>query len=106
MRVIKVAAAQMGPIQRSDGRQAAVRRMLALMDEAKAGGADLICLNPAGCVSDEQPCARASDCCSLGCVKGICGEPACAPAGGSCANDGDCCDGACMAGACAAAGAG
>jgi predicted amidohydrolase len=42
MRVINVAAAQMGPIQRAEGRQAVVRRMLALMDEAKAGGADLI----------------------------------------------------------------
>jgi predicted amidohydrolase len=42
MRVINVAAAQMGPIQRSDSREAVVRRMLALMDEAKARGADLI----------------------------------------------------------------
>src|SRR5882724_12458932 len=42
MRVINVAAAQMGPIQRSDSRQVVVPRMLALMDEAKARGADLI----------------------------------------------------------------
>src|SRR5712692_5391113 len=42
MRVINVAAAQMGPIQRADGREVVVKRMLALMDEAKAGGADLI----------------------------------------------------------------
>src|ERR1700731_4582566 len=42
MRVINVAAAQMGPIQRSDSRQTVIPRMLALMDEAKAGGADLI----------------------------------------------------------------
>src|SRR6202051_1198253 len=42
MRVINVAAAQMGPIQRSDSRQTVVPRMLALMDEAKAKGADLI----------------------------------------------------------------
>jgi predicted amidohydrolase len=42
MRIIKVAAAQMGPIQRSDSRQVVVPRMLALMDEAKARGADLI----------------------------------------------------------------
>src|SRR3979411_655672 len=42
MRVINVAAAQMGPIQRADSREAVVKRMLALMDEAKAGGADLI----------------------------------------------------------------
>jgi N-carbamoyl-D-amino-acid hydrolase len=42
MRVINVAAAQMGPIQRADGREAVVTRMLALMDEAKRKGADLI----------------------------------------------------------------
>jgi len=42
MRVINVAAAQMGPIQRSDSRQTVIPRMLVLMDEAKARGADLI----------------------------------------------------------------
>src|SRR6202790_3244198 len=42
MRVINVAAAQMGPIQRADSRKVVVKRMLALMDEAKARGADLI----------------------------------------------------------------
>ncbi|SDH11962.1 Predicted amidohydrolase [Bradyrhizobium sp. Rc2d] len=42
MRMINVAAAQMGPIQRAEGRDVVVRRMLALMDEAKAEGADLI----------------------------------------------------------------
>lgn len=42
MRVINVAAAQMGPIQRADSREAVVARMMALMDEAKAKGADLI----------------------------------------------------------------
>ena len=42
MRVINVAAAQMGPIQRADSREVVVKRMLALMDKAKAGGADLI----------------------------------------------------------------
>jgi N-carbamoyl-D-amino-acid hydrolase len=42
MREIKVAAAQMGSIQRADGRDVVVKRMLALMDEAKAKGADLI----------------------------------------------------------------
>ena len=42
MRVINVAAAQMGPIQRAESRQAVIPRMLALMDEAKAKGADLI----------------------------------------------------------------
>ncbi|MGJ4942187.1 N-carbamoyl-D-amino-acid hydrolase [Bradyrhizobium sp. HKCCYLS1011] len=42
MRVINVAAAQMGPVQRADSREVVVKRMLALMDEAKAKGADLI----------------------------------------------------------------
>ena len=42
MRVVNVAAAQMGPIQKADSREAVVKRMLALMDEAKAGKADLI----------------------------------------------------------------
>ena len=42
MRVINVAAAQMGPIQRAENREAVVRRMLALLDEAKSKGADLI----------------------------------------------------------------
>ena len=42
MRIINVAAAQMGPIQKADSREAVVKRMIALMDEAKAGGADLI----------------------------------------------------------------
>jgi predicted amidohydrolase len=42
MRLINVAAAQLGPIQRSEGRDVVVGRMLALMDAAKARGADLI----------------------------------------------------------------
>jgi len=42
MRTLTVAAAQMGPIQKSENRAAAVKRMLALMDEAKRTGADLI----------------------------------------------------------------
>ena len=42
MRVINVAAAQLGPIQRAEGRDVVVKRMLALMDEAKGQGADLI----------------------------------------------------------------
>src|SRR5262249_51822427 len=42
MRLVHIAAAQMGPIQRSESRQAVIPRMLALMDEAKARGADLI----------------------------------------------------------------
>jgi predicted amidohydrolase len=42
MRLVTVAAAQMGPIQKADSREAVVGRMLALMDGAKAKGADLI----------------------------------------------------------------
>src|SRR2546423_2540667 len=42
MRVINIAAAQLGPIQKADSREAVVKRMIALMDEAKARGADLI----------------------------------------------------------------
>src|SRR4030081_4067495 len=42
MRIINVAAAQLGPIQKADGREAVVKRMIALIDEAKVRGADLI----------------------------------------------------------------
>src|SRR6187431_1894372 len=42
MRVINLAAAQLGPIQKADNRESVVKRMIALMDEAKAKGADLI----------------------------------------------------------------
>src|SRR6266478_571799 len=42
MRVINIAAAQLGPIQKAESREAVVKRMIALMDEAKARGADLI----------------------------------------------------------------
>ncbi len=42
MREIKVAAAQLGPIQQADTRQAVVARMLDLMQAAKAQGSDLI----------------------------------------------------------------
>jgi predicted amidohydrolase len=41
MRILNVAAAQMGPIQKAESREAVVQRMLALLDEAKAKGADL-----------------------------------------------------------------
>ncbi len=41
-RLITVAAAQLGPIQKSDSREAVVARMLTLMDAAHARGADLI----------------------------------------------------------------
>src|SRR5258707_3237895 len=42
MRVVNVAAAQLGRIQNADSRDAVVKRMIALMGEAKARGADLI----------------------------------------------------------------
>jgi len=42
VRIVTVAAAQMGPIQKADSRAAVVKRMIALMDAAKAKGADLI----------------------------------------------------------------
>ncbi|HUC65625.1 MAG TPA: N-carbamoyl-D-amino-acid hydrolase [Stellaceae bacterium] len=42
MRMIKVAAAQLGPIQRAETRQAVVARMLALLQQAAAQGCDLI----------------------------------------------------------------
>ncbi len=42
MREIVIGAAQMGPIQKADGRQAVVERMIALLDRAKAGGCDLV----------------------------------------------------------------
>ena len=42
MRIVTTAAAQLGPIQRSDSRSVVLERMIALMDEAKAKGADFI----------------------------------------------------------------
>ena len=42
MRMVTVAGAQMGPIQKADSRASVIARMLALMDEAKARGCDLI----------------------------------------------------------------
>jgi predicted amidohydrolase len=41
-RVIRVGAAQMGPIQKVESRQAVVRRMLDLLDQAKALNCDLV----------------------------------------------------------------
>ena len=41
-RIVTVAAAQLGPIQKAESRGSVVARMLALMDQAKAAGADLI----------------------------------------------------------------
>ncbi len=41
-RVITVGAAQMGPIQKAEGREAVVARMLALMAKAHDKGCDLI----------------------------------------------------------------
>ena len=42
MRLVTVAAAQLGPIQRAEPRAAVVARLFKLMDEAKQAGADLI----------------------------------------------------------------
>ena len=42
MRIVTTAAAQMGPIQRADSRNVVVERMIALVDQAKAKGADFI----------------------------------------------------------------
>ncbi len=42
MREIVIGAAQMGPIQKADSRKAVVTRMIELLDQAKAAGADLI----------------------------------------------------------------
>jgi predicted amidohydrolase len=41
-RVIRVGAAQMGPIQKAESRQAVVRRMLDLLDQARAQKCDLV----------------------------------------------------------------
>ena len=47
-RIVIVAAAQLGAIQKADTRQAVVARMLELMDEGKAKGADFIVYPGAG----------------------------------------------------------
>jgi hypothetical protein len=41
-RIVKVAAAQLGPVQRSDGRTAVVDRLVALLREAADAGCDLV----------------------------------------------------------------
>ncbi|MET0220647.1 MAG: N-carbamoyl-D-amino-acid hydrolase [Tardiphaga sp.] len=42
MRKLTVAAAQLGPIQKAESREAVVARMMALLEQAKARGADLV----------------------------------------------------------------
>jgi N-carbamoyl-D-amino-acid hydrolase len=42
MRIVNVAAAQMGPIQKAENREQVVQRMLALLAEARAKDADLV----------------------------------------------------------------
>jgi N-carbamoyl-D-amino-acid hydrolase len=42
MRIVTVAGAQLGPIQKNEPREAVIGRMLALMDQAKSAGATLI----------------------------------------------------------------
>ena len=41
-RILRIAAAQSGPIQKADSRQAVIRRMLDLLDQAKAQKCDLV----------------------------------------------------------------
>lgn len=41
-RIVQAAAAQMGPIAKSETRRDAVRRLIAMMREAKARGAELV----------------------------------------------------------------
>ena len=41
-RVLRIGGAQMGPIHKADSRQAVVRRMLDLLEEAKAQNCDLV----------------------------------------------------------------
>jgi predicted amidohydrolase len=41
-RIVTIAAAQLGPIQKADSRQVVVARMIALMDDARSRGADFI----------------------------------------------------------------
>ncbi len=41
-RILQVAGAQLGPVGRSEPRSSAVRRMIALMDEAKSRGGELV----------------------------------------------------------------
>src|SRR5436190_22921124 len=41
-RVLRIGGAQMGPVHRADSRQAVVRRMLDLLDEAKGEKCDLV----------------------------------------------------------------
>ena len=42
MRIVNAAAAQMGPIQKAESREAVIKRMLALLAEAKDKGADVV----------------------------------------------------------------
>jgi predicted amidohydrolase len=42
MRNLRIAAAQLGPIQKAESREAVVARMIALLDKAAAQGCDLI----------------------------------------------------------------
>ncbi len=41
-RIVRVGAAQSGPIQKDDGRQAVVGRLMELIKEYKAGGCDIV----------------------------------------------------------------
>ena len=41
MRILNVAAAQMGPIQKAESREAVVKRMLALLDRGQGASAPI-----------------------------------------------------------------
>ena len=41
-RIVTIAGAQLGPVQKADSRESVVARMIALMDQATAQGADFI----------------------------------------------------------------
>ena len=41
-RVVRVAAAQLGPIQKTDSRESVVERLIRLMDEARANKVELV----------------------------------------------------------------
>jgi predicted amidohydrolase len=66
MRNIRIAGAQLGPVQKADSRQAVVARMLDLMRQAKAAGCDLIvypaCTELRSSPGSTAPCRSWSSC--------------------------------------------
>src|SRR5262249_49508142 len=53
------------------------------------------------CFADGKACAKAYDCCSLGCFNGVCGGGICHVNGEACANNAECCSDLCAGGKCA-----